>query len=253
MLALGVSDEIDDLLRPSHRIKGLGHSGLVSGVPLGDLARRFSGAAGLGGLGEVGHGGGDAGGLVRHAGQARAISTPARVATMVRSLVSPRWPIRNTLPATLAKPVPSDTSNWSSATLRKASALWPSGISTAVRMESSTSLPAQDFQAPGPDRAAHGLGMPVVAGEHALEALLVQHVDGLGQAVEQVGGRRVGEEPILVGGQHLLPAEIGLGQLADLAAARALSLMALKPSPGGSISPFCEPPTVTSTPHSSWR
>ena len=36
-------------------------------------------------------------------------------------------------------------------------------------------------------------------------------------------------------------------------AASALSLTALKPSPGGSIRPFWEPPTVTSTPHSSWR
>ena len=29
--------------------------------------------------------------------------------------------------------------------------------------------------------------------------------------------------------------------------------IALNASPGGSIKPFCEPPTVTSTPHSSWR
>ena len=96
--------------------------------------------------------------------------------------------------------------------------------------------------------------MAVVAGEDALEALLVQHVDGLGQAVEQVGGGRVGEEAVLVGGQHLLPGEIGLGQLRPSSlAASAFSLTALKPRPGGSIRPFCEPPTVTSTPHSSWR
>src|SRR5216117_3666741 len=38
-----------------------------------------------------------------------------------------------------------------------------------------------------------------------------------------------------------------------LAAANALSLTALNDMPGGSISPFCAPPTVTSTPHSSWR
>ena len=36
-------------------------------------------------------------------------------------------------------------------------------------------------------------------------------------------------------------------------AASALSLTALNDNPGGSISPFCEPATVTSTPHSSWR
>ena len=36
-------------------------------------------------------------------------------------------------------------------------------------------------------------------------------------------------------------------------AARALALAALNDRPGGSISPFCEPATVTSTPHSSCR
>jgi hypothetical protein len=38
-----------------------------------------------------------------------------------------------------------------------------------------------------------------------------------------------------------------------LIAAIALSLTALKEMPGGSISPFCEPETTTSTPHSSKR
>src|ERR1700758_4176406 len=37
------------------------------------------------------------------------------------------------------------------------------------------------------------------------------------------------------------------------AASSALSLTALNDMPGGSIRPFCAPPTVTSTPHSSWR
>ena len=36
-------------------------------------------------------------------------------------------------------------------------------------------------------------------------------------------------------------------------AASALSLTALNDMPGGSIRPFCAPPMVTSTPHSSWR
>ena len=34
---------------------------------------------------------------------------------------------------------------------------------------------------------------------------------------------------------------------------RAFALIALNDRPGGSIRPFCEPETVTSTPHSSWR
>src|SRR6202008_5011317 len=43
------------------------------------------------------------------------------------------------------------------------------------------------------------------------------------------------------------------GSLAFLATASAFSPTALNDRPGGSIRPFCEPPTVTSTPHSSCR
>src|SRR5262249_13151555 len=43
------------------------------------------------------------------------------------------------------------------------------------------------------------------------------------------------------------------GSVAFLLAASALLLTALNDMPGGSISPFCAPPIVTSTPHSSWR
>ena len=40
--------------------------------------------------------------------------------------------MRNTLPATLLRPWPSDMLKFSSAILRSASALWPSGITSAV-------------------------------------------------------------------------------------------------------------------------
>jgi hypothetical protein len=43
------------------------------------------------------------------------------------------------------------------------------------------------------------------------------------------------------------------GDFEVLAAASALSLIALNAMPGGSINPFWAPPTVTSTPHSSCR
>jgi len=44
-----------------------------------------------------------------------------------------------------------------------------------------------------------------------------------------------------------------LGSFADLLAASARVETALNDRPGGSMSPFCEPATVTSTPHSSMR
>ena len=43
----------------------------------------------------------------------------------------------------------------------------------------------------------------------------------------------------------------GPGSFADFEAPSAFSDIALNESPGGSMSPFCEPATVTSTPHSS--
>ena len=60
---------------------------------------------------------------------------------------------------------------------------------------------------------------------------------------------------------EMADAMIRIGHMGDLTpahfaallAASALSESALKERPGGSMSPFCEPPTVTSTPHSSWR
>ena len=52
----------------------------------------------------------------------------------------------------------------------------------------------------------------------------------------------------LIIGSH---AQYDLGKRAEREAASALSLMALKLRPGGSMSPFCEPVSVTSRPHSS--
>ena len=57
------------------------------------------------------------------------ISTPHSVPISMRSLKSPRWPIRNTRPASLPSPAPSDMSKRSRMILRTASA---SGVITAV-------------------------------------------------------------------------------------------------------------------------
>src|SRR5271154_2067412 len=63
----------------------------------------------------------------------RPISTPESAPSSVSSLHSPRWPIRNTLPATFDKPEPSEMLYFSSAILRNLSASCPGGISTAVK------------------------------------------------------------------------------------------------------------------------
>ncbi len=93
-----------------------------------------------------------------------------------------------------------------------------------------------------------------MAREHVVEAFLVQHLDADHEAVQHLRRRRIGEEADLVHVEHVVPGEERLRQLGGLRLAfSALSLMALNDMPGGSIRPFCAPPTETSTPHSSWR
>src|SRR5216683_2559432 len=64
--------------------------------------------------------------------RSRPISTPDSVPISIRSLKCPIWPIRNALPLSFPRPVPSDMSKFSRITLRKASASCPSGTMTAV-------------------------------------------------------------------------------------------------------------------------
>ena len=63
---------------------------------------------------------------------ARLISTPHRVPISIRSLKSPRWPIRNTRSFSSPSPAPSDMLKRSRAIARTRSAPRPSGMTTAV-------------------------------------------------------------------------------------------------------------------------
>ena len=102
-------------------------------------------------------------------------------------------------------------------------------------------------RAPRPGSPPHG----GVAGEDVIEPFLLQHRQRLPQPEQQVGRRRVGEEARRVGREHVVPVPVGARQPAVLFAASAFSDIALKLRPGGSIRPFCEPATVTSTPQAS--
>ena len=75
---------------------------------------------------------------------------------------------------------------------------------------------AQHLEPPMRDRGAGRGRKPLVAGEHIVEPLLEQHRDRLAQAVQQVGGRRVGEEAGGVGLEHLFPVPIGPRHLVGL-------------------------------------
>src|SRR5260221_6398542 len=66
--------------------------------------------------------------------RARPISTPQRVPHNIRSLKSPRWPIRKALPLSFPSPEPSDKSNVSSVSLRNSASSKPPGKNTAVRV-----------------------------------------------------------------------------------------------------------------------
>ena len=58
-----------------------------------------------------------------------------------------------------------------------------------------------------------------------------------------------GKKPALLSRSIGSQSQYARGIFADFDAASAFSLMALKLMPGGSMSPFCEQPIVTSTPH----
>ena len=61
----------------------------------------------------------------------------------------------------------------------------------------------------------------------------------------------VGKNPLALDASIASHAQYDRGDFAVFEAASAFWLMALKLSPGGSISPFCDPASVTSMPHSS--
>src|SRR3954464_11635497 len=143
----------------------------------------------------------------------RPISLPDSAAISVRSLQSPRWPMRNMRPLTLPRPVPSDRSKRSQISWRILSASTPSGVMTPVstgeytagsahwisRPQALTALrtpSAQRLWRGGGGGAAPAFGPALVAGEHRVQATLrriEQHVAGLGQAIQQVGVGRVRE------------------------------------------------------------
>ena len=64
---------------------------------------------------------------------------------------------------------------------------------------------ALEIESPGADGAAGGLGVAFVAGVDVGQPLLQQHVQRCFQPVQQVDGRRVGEEPGLVGRHQRRP------------------------------------------------
>ncbi len=78
-----------------------------------------------------------------------------------------------------------------------------------------------------------------------------EHLQRLMQPVEQTGAGAQGKKPFLFKASVSSQSKYDFGDCALLAAASALPLTAPKENPGGNINPFCEPATVTSTPHSS--
>ena len=148
----------------------------------------------------------------------RPISTPASAAMRVRSLQSPRWPMRNIRPLTLPRPVPSERSKRSWISLRRASASTPGGRDHAGQHRRMRArVGALDRQAPGADRAAHRLAPALVAREHRRQALARASCRAPPRAVEQVGVRRVGPVAALVHLDDLVPGPEGLGQRRRLA------------------------------------
>src|ERR1700687_2677050 len=141
------------------------------------------------------------------------ICTPASAPSRVRSLKWPRWPIRNTLPASLPRPAPSDMSKRSKMRSRTLSASCSSDSSTAVTdaecSRSSTHTTARPHARTAALAAAAWRG---VSREYLRKALVVEHRQRLLQPVQQVGGWRVWEEPVPVALEDWPPVPVRLGQ-----------------------------------------
>ena len=73
-------------------------------------------------------------------------------------------------------------------------------------------LEADHLEPPRRHGATRRLGVARVARVHDRQPLLAEHAQRLAQAVEQIRGRRVREDPLLVGGQHRGPVPEAPGQ-----------------------------------------
>jgi hypothetical protein len=112
---------------------------------------------------------------------------------------------------------------------------------------------AEQLEAPLADRGTGGGGVPLVPREDLGQALGVEQVERHVQPYSRLVAGVYGQKPFALAARIGCQSQNDLGSRADAEASRALALTALKLRPGGSISPFCEPATVTSTRHSSWR
>ena len=122
---------------------------------------------------------------------ARPISTPLSVPASMRSLKSPRCPMRKTRPLSLPRPVPSDMSKRSRMVWRSAIGV-VSGCGITPRSATSLYSPAlarEDLETPGLHRAARRFAVPRVAREHLRQPFLEQH------AAAPRAVRRAGSSP----------------------------------------------------------
>ena len=87
----------------------------------------------------------------------------------------------------------------------------------------------------------------------AMRSEFDKRIDALEDYLAEAGVATVWRSRIVAVDERGVTVRHRNGRETVLEADSAFVLMALKPSPGGSISPFCEQPTVTSTPHSSCR
>ena len=152
--------------------------------------------------------------------------------------------MRNTLPASLPRPVPSDMSNVLEDQASQAVRIVPLGHDDR-RQRVRVLAAAPRTRSPGPTpRTAARVASPC----RGCRANTVRSPSSCSiasasrSAVEQIRRRRVREKPDACCLQHLLPVPVRPRQPAPSCWRPAPSAdTALNPSPGGSISPFCEP------------
>ena len=177
--------------------------------------------------------------LVRHAGGSQAQLHAGERAHQHQVVEVAEVADAEHLARSLPSPVPSDMSKRSRMILRKRVRVVPIRHQHRGERVEYSAGSAHSISRPQPRTArARRLGVPRVAREDVGQALLLQHRERLAQAVEQIGRRRVGEEALALGFSISCQSQYDSRQPRGLRARRAPSRdTALKPRPGGSISP----------------
>jgi hypothetical protein len=176
-----------------------------------------------------------------HLGHARPDSTMASVSM-------PRWPMRNTLPATSPRPTPKAMPYFAPASCTRSVPLQPSGTFTAVTVSEQRSARPQRASSPRPPPRGARLRPAGGGGRRHFPAPRPPEGRWHAPARDQPDGGGIGIAAARIGRQHVLEIKEGARQLRGFHRGDGLGADAQDRQPAGSMKPFWLPATAISTP-----